>query len=302
MASIKALPEKIAFLSREKKLLADLFPVPDDGRIQGKLSAGKYIIVHLSPTENSYGYIFEKEKEWPLFLEIGETGWKNLYDQPAIDTSASDQGKSAASLERKIVTRARLTYKRTALETMKQFVPADSRSELEKLLPFAKKAQLHDDQEFQRQYQLLRRLHLLARKDAGEFDALVKNQWKLGGYDLRTPCRYCKSSGLEPCNYCHSTGVCRICKGAGHRTRYRSSSGAAVFENSGGFSDSTTEEVDCPKECTYCDGHKKKCVRCKGLTGFLNHKAVRAVIEKERAGFSAWIDARIAEVDRAYEK
>ena len=142
-------------------------------------------------------------------------------------------------------------HRRHNQESMKKIILESPLPEFEKLLPLAQELMMQDDKEFLQYYQRLRRLHLLNGKNPEEIAVLVKNQWDLDGYDLRTVCVRCKGKGSEPCSYCKNTGVCQICKGAGTRIKY---------ETNADFS-STKHQVECPKECAYCDGQKKTCSR-----------------------------------------
>lgn len=186
--------------------------------------------------------------------------------------------------------RARIAAGKASLEKTRDGLKAmqsSVRTSFDTVLEQAKALDLQNNSDFLRQYNLLRALIMLKKQDRTEIGNLVRNQWQIGGYDLRTICRRCAGKGKEPCTYCKNTGVCRICNGSGTRTKYTTNADLS----------STPYQASCPRECTYCGGQKKPCKSCRGMTGFLNKAATGDAIEKEKDNFCAWIDTLIAKIE-----
>ena len=190
------------------------------------------------------------------------------------------ENRNAAERTRIAAGKASLEKTRDGLKEMKNSV----RINFNTVLGEAKALDLLNDPEFVRQYNLIRSLILLKKQNRTELSKLVQNHRQIGEYDLRSICRRCVGKGKEPCTYCKNTGVCRICKGTGTRIKYETNADLS----------STAHQVECPAECTYCNGQKKPCKICLGLTGFLNEAATADAIEKEKSKFCAWIDTLIA--------
>ena len=84
MKQLSIQSRKTTDLAARKVLLVKQQIVPEDGQLREEIPPGKYIIMFLSKQNISYGYIFRKSGESPLFLQADKGRWVDASKQRQI--------------------------------------------------------------------------------------------------------------------------------------------------------------------------------------------------------------------------
>ena len=234
--------------------------------------------------------MFSEELKHPNYGIIGADTLASMQETCLQNIARLEKEEKKKLAEKRAASRDLLTAYRKGLTELKELAEnnfAGSKNIVRKL-------GLMEKRDFEAQYRLLLQLHELNRQIPRGMDDLIANNWEIGNYELRIPCRSCSSKGKASCGFCRNSGICPTCKGSGRRTKYNTSL------NGGHFSSETTE-VACPEKCTYCNGQQNICTSCRGKTGFLNKKTVKQAVKIETAKLITLIESYISQTDQQLE-